>query len=448
MAAKKYVPKVTSKSWFYSFTKVWFYPFAWLFYRRRTYNGQENLLPDKPLFLIPNHQNAFMDATAFIPVRYFWQFAFLMRANSFNNKIAARFLYGLNMLPIYRQMDGEDLHNSNNEVFNNCAWLMERKRPIICYAEGTHSQIRRIRPIKKGPLRFAFATEERNDWKLEVHFIPVGINYSDPENFGGDYLANIGKPIRLADYKERYLENPARAINEVKKEIEQAMEQLAVHIANKDEYQEIEWLREMSINNYRTENNFSTTQVQEFDHGKKTIAVAEAFFESSNKKEDVKQKLSQYRSLIKKQNLRDVLFAPAYKLSQPFVQILLFILLFPFLIAGTIFNVLPAMATLGLAKKVVKDPAFRSSILWAAGAVFYILFYILVFLLTGFITGNWWYALAAWPAGIITGAVALWYKRKWNKFSAEQRFKKFLHTAEGKTAVILRNEILNQVYAG
>lgn len=447
MTKKNYRPRVTNRSWFYSVMKVWFYPFAWLFYRRRTYNGKENLLPDKPLFLIPNHQNAFMDATGFIPVKYFWQFAFLMRATSFNNKLAARFLYGLNMLPIYRQLDGADLNESNNEVFQNCAWLMERKRPIICYAEGTHSFIRRIRPIKKGPLRFAFATEERNNWTLDVHFVPVGINYSDRENFGGDYLANIGKPIRLAHYRERYLENPARALNELKKDIEQALEKLAIHIRTQEYYQETEWLREMAINDYRAEHTFQTNQVQEFEKGTETIARAEKIFAQADKAPVLKEKLARYHSLIQEQHLRDTVFAPAYKAVPPVLQWIFFLLFLPFFVAGALINVGPLLGAVAVTNKVVKDPAFRSSILWVTGTVFICLFYVIMLLTIGLITGHWWYALASWPVGIVLGAVALWYKRKWNKFSAENRFRKYAKTTPGKEAINLRQEIMKTLYA-
>jgi hypothetical protein len=70
-----------------------------------------------------------------------------------------------------------------------------------------------------------------------------------------------------------------------------------------------------------------------------------------------------------------------------------------------------------------------------------------MFLLVGFISGNWWYALATWPAGIIAGAIALWYKRRWNRFAAGQKWKKFIRTAEGTEAVSLRKEIMNDLYA-
>lgn len=447
MGKKQFKPKVTGNTLLYRFCRAWFYPFAWLFYRRRTYNGKENLLPGKPLFLIPNHQNAFMDATSFIPVKYFWQFSFLMRAGSFNNRLASKFLYALNMLPIYRQMDGADLNESNSEVFENCAWLMERKRPIICWAEGTHSLIRRIRPIKKGPLRFGFAAEERNNWTLDVHFVPVGLNYSDRENFGGDYLANIGKPIRLADYRELYEQNPARAITEVKKAIEQQLEKLAIHIPSQEYYNETEWLREMAINDYRVQNNFTTNQVQEFEKGSWAIQQAEKLFAPGTKATVVKEHLHTYWTNINKQNLRDHLFAPGHKTLPVFPMVLFFVLLSPLFLVGYAINIIPAWLTLALARKVVRDPAFNSSILWAAGSVLYTFFYIFIFVLAGLISGYWLYALALWPAGILTGAVALWYKRKWNKYSALQKWSRFLKTPQGKTTMELRQQIMNEFYA-
>jgi 1-acyl-sn-glycerol-3-phosphate acyltransferase len=443
---KKYKPNVTGKGWLYMFCYFWFTPFLWAYWKRREFYGLENVPKNKPVFLTPNHINALIEPLGLSPIVKFRMLTFLLRAGAFKKKSVNKIFYQLNMLPIYRQLDGNDQLDKNNEIFQNCVWLLEKNRTILIFPEGSHSLVKRLRPFKKGLLRFAFGAEDKNNFSLDVHLVPIGISYNDLYNFGGDKLINIGKPIRLIDYKEAYAQNPARAMNELKRDLENAVGDLMVNIQNVEYYQEIDNLRTMAINHFRVKHDLKTNLLQEFNYGKKIIQEAEANLFTDEKTAHVlKDKISQYNKILSKHKLRDMVLDRGYKFMRPVLWWPFLVLVFPLFLIGFIFNWIPFYLPQYIAKKTVKDIAFQSSILWLSSMVLFTVLYLLIFVLTGLISGNWLWALAAFGIGVVTAGITLFYRRKWNKFFAERRYKKFAATAEGKEAVALRDEILAYV---
>jgi 1-acyl-sn-glycerol-3-phosphate acyltransferase len=440
---KKYKPKVNGKGWAYFFCWFWFSPFLWMYWKRREFHGLKNIPKNKPVFLSPNHINALIEPVGLSPIVKLRMLTFLLRAAAFKKKSVNRIFYSLNMLPIYRQLDGNDQLDNNNEIFRNCVWLLERNRTILAFPEGSHSLIKRLRPFKKGPMRFAFGAEEKNDFKLDVHFVPIGISYNDLYNFGGDKLINIGKPIRVADYKELYQKNPAKALNDLKRDLENAVADLMVNIRNVEYYNEIDSLRDIAINNYRIRNEFQSNLLEEFEYGKLVLNEAESnLFENPETALLLKEKINEYNSILKKQNLRDLVFDENYKFMPAALWIPVFVLLFPVFVVGYIVNWPAFYGPMFIAKKTVKDIAFQNSILWVTSMLIFTVLYILIFVLTGLISGNWLWACAAFGIGVVTAAVTLFFRRKWNKFVAERKFKKFALTTEGVKAIRLRKEIL------
>ena len=440
-----YRPKVTGKSWLYGFCWYWFRPFLWNFFKRRQIVGIENIPLGKPIFLIPNHQNAFLDSIHIAPWYPSGQFTFLLRAAMFKNKKLSRLFYSLNMLPIYRQLDGSDEMNKNDEVYMNCVWLLEHNRTIVCHAEGGHSLTRRLRPLKKGVFRFAFGAEEKNNWELDVYIIPVGLNYTDMQRFGSNSLAIYGKAIPLSKFKELFKANPARALNDLKREVESAMSPLMIDIRNEKYYTLIESCREVAINHYRVGANMKSTLLQEFDYGRRvTNSLEQKFEKNETLAENLKEKISEYNAERKKLKLNDSIFDADYKFMNVGLAILEFTIGLPVFCVGFAMNGFPFVIPVLIANKVVKDPAFRASILWAAGLFCFTIYYSVIFFAALFMIA-WWAAPVAIIIAIISGLFAVFYARKFKKFIVEWRVKKTVNAKKVKHLKQLRVNILNEI---
>ena len=74
-------------------------------YRKVEVRGQENLPTDGPVILAANHCNTLMDAIVILRAHKDTT-VFGARADMFNNKLIAKIMYFLRILPMVRQRDG------------------------------------------------------------------------------------------------------------------------------------------------------------------------------------------------------------------------------------------------------------------------------------------------------------------------------------------------------
>jgi hypothetical protein len=313
-------------------------------------------------------------------------------------------------MPVYRQMDGVDTLDKNTETFENCVYLLERKRPIVIFPEGTHNDKRAIRPIKKGLIRIAFDAEVKNNFTLNVAIVPVGINYSDPYNFGSDVFINIGKPIDVSSYKDIYQKNPAAVINQLRIEIDKAIRNLAIDIKPENIYHEIEMVRKILLNECVNPNKRALSYT--FDKTKKLIEKIEQ--EPDN---GWVTAAKEYNNLTHEIGIHDYMLKPGYKLKNAWLYALLFVLLLPVFAVGVVMNYVPFMLPAYISKKVVRDPVFKSSIMFGVALFLFPVYYAIIFSIVGFIF-SWITALITIAGGLIGGMLALFYIRKWKKYRA------------------------------
>ncbi len=103
------------------------------------------------------------------------------------------------MLPVYRFRDGFSTLRKNDETIETCASLLSEGQSILIFGEGNHNDRWFLRPLQKGFARIGIAAEEKNNWKLGVSIVPVGIQYDSHTKFRSRVLVNFGKPILLSE---------------------------------------------------------------------------------------------------------------------------------------------------------------------------------------------------------------------------------------------------------
>lgn len=212
------------------------------FYKKRKVVGRENLPKDKPILYVPNHQNSFMDAlhvaTTTKPTIYF-----LTRAQAFKPDVVGKFLWSINMMPVYRVRDGFSSVQKNNEIFEKCIRYLKNGDTILVFAEANHNLKRRIRSLSKGFTRIAFGAEEEYDWSLDLQIVPVGLNYSEHQTGGNVVQVNYGEAIPVSKYRERYESDEKAGVDSMKQDVSDAMKKLVFHVEDLAEYplQKILW---------------------------------------------------------------------------------------------------------------------------------------------------------------------------------------------------------------
>ena len=195
-----------------------------IFYRQvRTVNAPKEFLGGT--IYVSNHPASFMDPLVIAALRN--PIVFFMTRSDVFTPISRPLLWASHMLPIYRQHDGVDTKDKNMETFDKCKAVLKGGRNLLIFGEGftDDTPIRRLKPVKKGAARIGFTTLESLNWSKKIYMAAVGNNYTEPNLMRSDVLISTSDKICLNDYKELYLSNPNKAINDVTKLIEKLMKE-------------------------------------------------------------------------------------------------------------------------------------------------------------------------------------------------------------------------------
>jgi 1-acyl-sn-glycerol-3-phosphate acyltransferase len=183
---------------------------------------------------VSNHPSSFMDPIVVGTLQR--PIVFFMTRSDIFTPVMKPILWMTQMLPIYRQLDGDGAVGKNAAVFKTTSNVLSFGRNLLIFGEGFTDDIfiRRLKPIKKGAARIGFSALDSMKWKKKVYVACIGINYGDPKHLGSDVVVNNSERFCLNEYEEMYRENPNKAITEVTRRIESMMKPLITHVENKD----------------------------------------------------------------------------------------------------------------------------------------------------------------------------------------------------------------------
>lgn len=432
-------------SFWYLLTGIWLITGWRLFFRRYQARGRNHLNYKDPLIFTPNHSNAFLDPICTeYPVFPYKQLHFMVRADVFNNPVAAFILNSWKLIPAYRMRDGVENLSKNDEIFARVQAMMKRHDGIIIFTEANHAIPRRMRQVKKGLSRIVFGMNERYgaDYQMAVKIVPTGLVYTEPHYFGGDLFVNYGKPIAVADYMNLYKEHPAKAMNKLTQDVHEAIKLVMIHIENEECYEAIEIAMHVYANNFRKQ---TTKPAQRFDFDKKLIVHLELLLKQKPEMAgEFNETTSKYKLTIDKHNLRDWLFThKSFSKSRICLWWTLLVLMFPLILPGLLVHAWPLMVGNKIAFSKIKDPAFYSSIIMSVFVLLISLQYYIALALM-IIMAPWWAAVSIVPVLLLNGMLALWWGRKSAKLLGMMRYNRFTKKQEALYSELreLRNKIV------
>ena len=230
--------------------QLWYYIFKFLlktslFFmtKKIIVHGKENIPKKGAVLFMVNHPNGLIDpllVTTNNPRTNY----FLTRAASFKKPLVRWFLNSLNLIPIYRIRDGVSQLNKNKVVFERCFNLLDNKKALMIFPEGSHDERRTVRSLSKGFSRIVFGAIERNP-KLQIQIIPVGITYQDSSSYPFKVSLNYGTPILANDfYKPNLTHSDIKKLKDV---ISDQLKVLSVHIPLTEDY--LKWIEKLNTAN-------------------------------------------------------------------------------------------------------------------------------------------------------------------------------------------------------
>ncbi len=393
--------------------------FLWVmyicFFRRVYYINPEHIPANEPLIFISNHSNGFMDPILIAAMQrrpvYFWA-----RATEFPNNLKGWLMYKLHGLPIYRVEEGTENMYKNEVTFKKTRELLYTGWDSAFIApEGNCVLQKKLLPFKKGCARLAFKMMEEKNWGIDVKVLPAGVNYTYHDKFRSEVYTQLGKPLSVQDYKEKYLEDKEAAITTLTQDMRVALRAQMVYIEEGNEIL-TEKLLVLVRNNF-TRNIFPMYSANpEVCHAEQAIANHVNALNTAEKNALEKQ-VDAYQTALDEEGVKDYAVAGKNKRS-------LFWLLigFPFWLLGTLFGRIPHIVARDLRNKFVPFAEFSTSFAFTAAFFVWIVWGILAIGIGAFIVG--WWALLLPFVMVFFQTYAYHYKDYYQEWKALADYKK------------------------
>lgn len=367
------------------------------FYFRRIVFQHRRSIPDgEPVILIANHAASFLDAMLLAvlmnrPVHFF------ARSDIFRKPLANRMLRKFRMIPIYNVEHGKSDLVRNEETFAEGEAVLNNRGLLLIFPEGISRVERIMLPLKKGTARVALQTESKRDFQLGLKVIPVGINYSR-HRFRSDVLISAGAPTLVSDYASMYLENPAKAITRLTRELEEKFSRTIFFVRQPERSAFIDRLLELyRADAFKPMDALRGTPVLELEK-----RVCDTVSEMNEGEFDqISGDLARYDALLTDHGFADASVNGRYRLA--ILHVLTLIITFPLFLVSSMLNAIPMWLARYVADRTVTRIDFYTSVHTAAGGFIYLLWWILLNT-AGALAGGlvFWVALCA-PLTLFAG---------------------------------------------
>ena len=332
-----------------------------------------------PLIIVANHPNALLDSVL-ITQAYRRPLWFLAKATLFRWPWLAAFLRSAHVLPVYRRQDNPEESSKNVEVFAAVCGQLRRREAIALFPEGVSLSERTIKPLKTGAARMAFQAEDEARFELGVQVQPVGITYSDLQQFRSSVTVTFGEPIAVKAFAAAYARDAQAAVRELTDRIEESLRALTVDIASErhallverigkvyssrgsalDDRERLQLIAR-NVAAYRTKNGDAELEIE--SRINEYLLLSEAITHEAGGLLDVKT--HKYRLLV----------------------------VSPFVLAGVITHFIPYKIIGKLAARLAPHPVYLATMKFSTGLVIFPLWYALLALTGMFFLHSWWSAL-------------------------------------------------------
>ncbi len=396
-----------------------------VFFHSITIRNKEVIPAKGPLLVLANHPSTFMDPIVIATILNRKVF-FLGKGELFKSRFAKWLLPKLNIVPVYRKQDDPSQMSKNEETFAKCYEHIENGGAILMFPEGVSFTERKLRPLKTGAARIVLGAEAKNDFKLGVQIVNIGLNYVDPHRFNRDLFINIHKPIKVVDYKADFEKDSFEGVRNLTLEITKQIENLIIAIEDDKTYELVRDVETIYKSKLSEERGLSKYEKDaEFIITKNIVETINYFLENDRQLvESMRLRIKNYLKNLGELNLSDGDIAPKQNRKSFLISTLksILILLFgaPIWIYGFINNFLPFEIPGWLADKISKQKEFRGAIGMVGGMFTFLIFYSIQIILVWKFTINFWLTLAYGISLPLTGLFAYWYfylikkiKTKW-----------------------------------
>ncbi|MBQ3608089.1 MAG: 1-acyl-sn-glycerol-3-phosphate acyltransferase [Bacteroidales bacterium] len=333
-------------------------------YRKVEVRGEENIPTDGPVLLAANHCNTLMDALVVLR-SYKGSTVFGARADMFNNKLIARIMFFLRILPMVRQRDGLRNVLKNVETQDIIVETLENDVRFCMFPEGRHRPEKSLLPLGKGIFRAALAANAKFGESKPIYIVPVGIEYGDFFRYRSTSLITYGKPLNVTEFiKTLNVENEAQMMEPLRKELAGRMSELFTYIPDGERLKE-KWtlVKILSIaSDQKPYGNFGTCLSDSMADNRRLIAEIESRCqEKPEEMEELFADVKEFEKFRRKDGISMYSFRKKNNALNIAGKSFAAILGLPFFILSAVLC-LPMWSAEKIVRSMIKDKAFRNTV--------------------------------------------------------------------------------------
>ena len=307
---------------------------------------------------------------------------YMAKGTLFDSKFKLWLLRNLNMIPINRQGEDSTKGVSNKSSFEECYRILEKGKTLVVFPEGTSFLERNLRELKSGTARIALEVEKRNDGKLNLRVVPLGLNYLKAEKFRSSVLINVGKQLSVLDLLEEYKLEAGKTAKKLTEVFRSTLENVLVNSNTKEQEKLVDEISDLLSSKY-IKSEFKGVEADITFLKDIRNRVREIQLSQPNKLTEIQLLVQNIQWRLRKLNVRadflDRRFRSRMFYRQILFSVLFLIIGFPVFIYGLIHNLIQYKFTDFLVPKITKDIEYFAPIAVLLGLIFYPLFYTFFF---------------------------------------------------------------------
>lgn len=365
----------------------------WVYYRIDV-KGLKNVPYNKPIIFAPNHSNGFVDPVilAKLPRQ---KVRFFARGDVFKGKFAKWILNQMNVSPMYRMQEGYAEIKKNDKSFEECRDLLAADKAILIFPEGQCYSDRRLHPLKKGLSRIAFQTIEAFNYSKDILVIPVGINFLAPTKFRSKVFIDIGEPISIKTYEEKYKNDKVRTINDFNRILEEKLRSYTHNINNPENDALVANIEDVYMYQLLKEKGLDPAKFKNHSVASSEIIKMINFLDVHDPEllSSLRSKIDSYVEILNRNNLRDHLLREESISKMNFWTFMLeYIIIYlgtPVYLIGLLLNYPPYYIAEKFANKKVKKAEFYASFRVNLSLIFWTIYFFIELLIVALVFRNW-----------------------------------------------------------
>ena len=225
--------------------------------------------------------------------------------------------------------------------------------------------------------------------------IPVGLNYQAAPRFRSKVFIDVGNPISIKDYEEKYKLDKVRTINDFTKQLEEKLKDNVYHIVNPDNDTLVANIEEVYTHQLLKDKGLNSSKLNHQSLASKEIIDIVNVLDVRRPEliADLKIKLDSYFKLLNSNQLRDHLLREEsinkMNFGTFFLEYLIIYLGMPIYFIGLILNFPPYYIAREFANKKVRKNEFYASFRANLSLIFWSFYFVIQLLIVALVFRNW-----------------------------------------------------------